>query len=76
MKSKSGPLSGWLKANWLVISLLVSGAVWATTMEKDIEGLVAQRIITSEQVRGIQSDVIQIKTDVAFLRGLAEKRAE
>jgi len=76
MKSKSGPLSGWLKANWLVISLLVSGAVWATTMEKDIEGLVAQRVITSEQVRGIQSDVIQIKTDVAFLRGLAEKRAE
>jgi len=45
-------------------------------MENEDESLSAGKLITSEQIRGIQSDVIQIKTDVAFLRGLAEKRAE
>jgi len=76
MKSRPGPVGCWLKANWLVISLLVGGTVWATTMENEVESLSAGKLITSEQIRGIQSDVIQIKTDVAFLRGLAEKRAE
>jgi len=70
MSSKTGPLGCWLKANWLVLSLLVAGATWAATVDSDIEQLGAQRVITSEQIRGIQSDLIQIKEDVAYIRGM------
>jgi hypothetical protein len=72
MANGKGPVGQWLAANWLVLVIIAGGAAWATTVDKEIERFQSERAIHAEVMRKIQGDLIKIKEDVAYLRGLAD----